>query len=211
MCAFIHYYVCGCIGETAIKTGEEIRKASGGTILIDEAYELTPPDASRDFGQEAVEEVMKSISGDAATAIFDDRPAFIFAGYREDMERFLNSNKGLQRRITDFFLFENYSSAQLIDILFLMANKEKFTFEIAKVEAVAVLSHHISIETMARHNAGIAIKVLSECKSLCNKRVAALLSGKAAKEAIKKEIQLLRKDEFTTACESVKSKLAMMQ
>ena len=48
-------------GETTIKTCEEINKARGGTMLIDEAYQLVPPDSTKDFGPEAVDAIMQTI------------------------------------------------------------------------------------------------------------------------------------------------------
>jgi len=76
-----------------------INVARGATLLVDEAYQLIPRDGSgRDFGYEAVETLMGCIEGSESTE--DDRPCLIFAGYPEDMKRFINSNSGLRRRVT---------------------------------------------------------------------------------------------------------------
>ena len=37
-------------------------------------------------------------------------PVFIFAGYSENMEEFLDTNIGLRRRIKLKFMFQDYSS-----------------------------------------------------------------------------------------------------
>jgi len=59
-----------------MKTSSEIDKARGGTLLIDEAYQLMPPESPRDFGLEALETIMASIEGEQET--LTDRPAYIF-------------------------------------------------------------------------------------------------------------------------------------
>jgi len=48
---------------------------------------------------------MGTMEGGEST--IDDRPEFIFAGFPLEMKRFLNSNRGLHRRVTDFFIIEN--------------------------------------------------------------------------------------------------------
>ena len=50
-----------------------INGARGATLLIDEAYQLSPPDSARDFGREAVEAMMGTVEGSEMTE--DNRPA----------------------------------------------------------------------------------------------------------------------------------------
>jgi len=58
-------------------------------LFVDEAYRLTPIQSGRDFGPEAVDEIMKDLS--------EGDPVVMLAGYPDDMDRFLESNAGLQR------------------------------------------------------------------------------------------------------------------
>ena len=76
-CINEYYYLCA--GETASKTNDVIDSARGGTLLIDEAYQLMPVDSPRDVGIEAIETIMGTIEGYAN--ITSDMPAYIFAGY----------------------------------------------------------------------------------------------------------------------------------
>lgn len=94
-------------GATAEKTNLEIYKTRDSTMLIDEAYQLTPVDSGCDFDPEAIETILGTIEGEMY--ISDNRPAYIFAGYPDDMSRFLNVNPCLKRRLTDFFVFNDYS------------------------------------------------------------------------------------------------------
>ena len=43
------------VGHTAPKTREQLQKAQGGILFIDEAHHLYKPDNERDYGSEAVE------------------------------------------------------------------------------------------------------------------------------------------------------------
>ena len=43
------------VGHTAPKTKEQLQKARGGILFIDEAYQLYKPDNERDYGAEAIE------------------------------------------------------------------------------------------------------------------------------------------------------------
>ena len=102
--------VASYVGQTAEKTKAQIDKAIGGTLFIDEAYALVKKDSSNDFGNEAVDVLIKRME--------DDRSKFIViaAGYTEEMNRFLDSNPGLRSRFTKTFVFEDYNPDQLIHI-----------------------------------------------------------------------------------------------
>ena len=112
--------VAGFVGQTAIKTTEVIKSALGGVLFIDEAYALTPGDASNDFGREAVETLLKAME--------DNRNDFIVivAGYDELMERFVSSNPGLASRFNRYFFFEDYAGEELSLIFTSMCEKNEY-------------------------------------------------------------------------------------
>jgi hypothetical protein len=60
-------------GGTADKTLQVINSAHGCTMLLDEAYQLMPLDASRDFGGEAIDTLMGTIEGVRTQRIVDRR------------------------------------------------------------------------------------------------------------------------------------------
>jgi SpoVK/Ycf46/Vps4 family AAA+-type ATPase len=102
--------IAGYIGQTAPKTKEEIKKAKGGILFIDEAYALHREGSEKDFGEEAIEVLMKEMSdGDGDIAI-------IAAGYPDEMNLFLNSNPGLKSRFSTYFHFPDYTPKELLEI-----------------------------------------------------------------------------------------------
>ncbi|MCB0502029.1 MAG: AAA family ATPase, partial [Bacteroidetes bacterium] len=82
--------VAGYIGQTAIRVDEVVNSAIDGVLFIDEAYALSRGDNGRDFGNEAVETLLKRME--------DHRKdlAVIVAGYPNEMEDFISSNPGLK-------------------------------------------------------------------------------------------------------------------
>jgi len=108
------------IGETAIKTDELISKARGGVLFIDEAYALTPKDSPRDTGAEAIATLLKRMED------YRDDFVVIAAGYQSEMERFVQSNPGLQSRFSTYFTFRNYSPEELWKIFVCMAGENQY-------------------------------------------------------------------------------------
>jgi len=102
--------VAGYVGQTALKVKEIVSQALGGVLFIDEAYALNGEGRGNDFGQEAVETLLKLME--------DHRHDFvvIVAGYTEKMEEFISSNPGLRSRFTKFLYFEDYTPEQLVEI-----------------------------------------------------------------------------------------------
>ena len=112
--------VGGYVGQTAIKTKEVIDSAMGGILFIDEAYSLTHGKGENDFGQEAVDTILKAME--------DHRDDFIVivAGYTELMKEFVGSNPGLKSRFNQYISFEDYKPNELKAIFYLLC-KNKYT------------------------------------------------------------------------------------
>ncbi len=112
--------VVGYIGQTAVKTQEVIDSALGGILFIDEAYTLTSGKGDNDFGQEAVDTLLKAME--------DHRDDFIVivAGYPDLMEEFLSSNPGLRSRFNKFIYFDDYNGDELMSIFESMCAKQDY-------------------------------------------------------------------------------------
>jgi probable Rubsico expression protein CbbX len=83
------------IGHTAPKTKEVLKQAMGGVLFIDEAYYLYKPDNERDYGSEAIEILLQVMENQREDLVV------IFAGYRDRMNGFYQSNPGLSSRVTN--------------------------------------------------------------------------------------------------------------
>lgn len=113
--------VAGYVGQTALKTQEQIQSALGGVLFIDEAYALASK--TDDFGQEAIDTILKAMEDHRDDLIV------IVAGYTEPMERFINSNPGLKSRFNKYIEFPDYTTDELIRIFDLNCKKYDYIIE----------------------------------------------------------------------------------
>ena len=129
--------VAGYVGQTAIKTKEVIEKAKGGVLFVDEAYALTNRGGENDFGQEAVDTLLKYMEDERDDLIV------IVAGYTELMKRFVMSNPGLKSRFNKYIEFPDYSIDELEAIFYMNCSRYDY-----KVDEEA--KPHIRAQIVAR-------------------------------------------------------------
>jgi len=103
--------VGGYVGQTAIKTQEVINESLGGILFIDEAYSLTNSSSDVDFGNEAIETLLKAMEDNRDDLII------IVAGYPEEMSCFINSNPGVKSRFSKYINFPDYDEVELVMII----------------------------------------------------------------------------------------------
>jgi probable Rubsico expression protein CbbX len=108
------------IGHTAPKTKEVLKRAMGGVLFIDEAYYLYKPDNERDYGSEAIEILLQVMENQRDDLII------IFAGYKERMDGFYESNPGLSSRVANHVDFPDYSSEELLCIAKMMLAEQQY-------------------------------------------------------------------------------------
>lgn len=111
------------IGHTEKNTKRIVEQAIGGVLFVDEAYQLMPKDkSSNDFGIQAIETLITELENNRGKFIA------IFAGYEDDMERFLTSNEGLQSRIPYKIHFDDYSPKEIAEIVVLSLTNDQWKF-----------------------------------------------------------------------------------
>ena len=110
------------MGQTALKTDTVIQQALDGVLFIDEAYSLVPEGGNgSDYGQEAIATLLKRMED------YRDRLVVIIAGYKDEMQRFIDSNPGLQSRFNRYIDFPDYSGKELTEIFKMYMKKNQYS------------------------------------------------------------------------------------
>lgn len=122
--------VAGYVGQTAAKVNNLIESALDGVLFIDEAYALKSQGGGNDFGQEAIDILLKRMED------YRDRLVVIVAGYADEMSRFINSNPGLQSRFNKYFYFDDYKPQELLSIFEEICQKNHFNLNEASREVL---------------------------------------------------------------------------
>lgn len=117
------------IGHTAQKTREQVKKALGGVLFIDEAYSLARG-GEKDFGKEAIDALVKAMEDNK------DNLILILAGYRHEMEWFLQTNPGLRSRFPIHIDFPDYNLDELLAIAESMLEKREYVLGAEAREAL---------------------------------------------------------------------------
>lgn len=177
--------VRGYIGQTAARTQEVIETAMGGVLFIDEAYTLTVNKGEGDFGQEAVDTLLKAME-DAR-----DELVVIVAGYTDLMEEFLASNPGLRSRFNNFILFEDYTADELMEILKSMVKAQEYVLsDAAEQRARALLTERVTSKPENFANARDVRNMLE--KAIANHAMRVV----AVKDADKKILATIEAEDF---------------
>lgn len=132
------------IGDTEENTKNALKQAHGNILFIDEAYTLVgDPDDKKDYGPKVLECLLEELSKEQTDMII------ILAGYPDEMEKMLDSNKGLKSRFPYTFHFEDYTEDELVEIAIRTAEQDGYTFSNEALARVRTLIHR-EIEHAAR-------------------------------------------------------------
>ena len=97
------------LGHTAVQTQERITEATGGILLIDEAYSLGNPEGRDSFAKECIDTLNQALSEKKKDFIC------IIAGYKDALDSsFFAYNEGLRRRFPFRYDIAKYSTANII-------------------------------------------------------------------------------------------------
>jgi type VII secretion ATPase EccA len=144
------------IGETEAKTNAIIDSALDGVLFLDEAYALVATGAKNDFGLVAIDTLLARMENDR------DRLVVIIAGYRADLDKFLDTNEGLRSRFTRNIDFPSYAPSELVEIATKMAEQRDSVFERAALDHMEALFTNLASEStpdangISRRNLDIA-------------------------------------------------------
>ncbi len=142
------------IGHTAQKTREQIRRALGGILFIDEAYSLARG-GEKDFGKEAIDAMVKAMED------YKEQLILILAGYRDEMDQFLETNPGLRSRFPIVLEFDDYRIEELLSIAELMLKKRQYKLSTeARNKLTRMLMEHYEFEPRNFGNARLVRNII---------------------------------------------------
>lgn len=110
------------VGQTAPQVKEVFRRAKGSVLFIDEAYSLLD-DKKGLYGDEAINTIVQEMENAR------DDTIVIFAGYKNEMEEFVERNLGLSSRIAFHVDFDDYSEDELLAITKLLARQNSIIID----------------------------------------------------------------------------------
>ena len=102
--------------QTCIKLIDNLLKAGGGAVFIDEAYQLVS--ATSTTGRQVLDYLLAEVEN------LTGKVVFILAGYNKPMEDFFAHNEGLPSRFPNKILFEDYEDDELRHIFEYQLNKK---------------------------------------------------------------------------------------
>ncbi len=179
------------IGHTAQKTRDQIKKALGGILFIDEAYSLASG-GEKDFGKESISTLIKAMED------YRDRFIVILAGYREEMARFVQSNPGIRSRFPIHIEFPDYTVEELMLIADLMLKKRDYRLDIAaRARLEAVLSRYLGTRSQHSGNARLVRNLIERAI----RRQALRLVER--KQLTREELMLIRREDIEDSNEAV--------
>ena len=115
-------YIGQYVGQTAAKIDDmfrEMAEKGGGVIFFDEIYTIAENDATA-FDKEAMTCILQNMENHRQNIYC------IFAGYEDEMARFVNGNPGLRSRISDTIRFEEYDDETLCLIFYSMLRSQNY-------------------------------------------------------------------------------------
>lgn len=149
--------VAGYLGQTALKVKEVVASALGGVLFIDEAYALFQEGGQDSYGQEAIDTLVKAMEDHRENLVV------IVAGYPEKMARFVNANPGLKSRFNKFFLFEDYTPDQMLEIFELFCRRAAFQMNRSALELVKSLFDELYAERAEGFGNARDVRNVFEC------------------------------------------------
>lgn len=120
------------VGWTAQTVQSKFKAAIGGVLFIDEAYSLVD-DRSGSFGDEAINTIVQEMENHREDVVV------IFAGYPDQMEKFLQKNPGLRSRIAFHVPFEDYDADELCKIAALIGKNKGISLENAALQKLGTI------------------------------------------------------------------------
>ena len=184
--------VAGYVGQSARKTQEVVEKALGGVLFIDEAYALTYHKEHSDFGQEAVDTLLKAMEDHRDDLIV------IVAGYDGLMDEFISSNPGLESRFNRFLHFEDYSMEEMIAIFRMRCKQGGYELAENATDEVQAFIEHQNVDPITFGNARGVRNLFEQVLVTQANRLA------SAENVTREDLMLITEEDVLRATEAAK-------
>ena len=99
-----------------------LEKAKDGVLMIDEAYSLYGEN-EKDPGRNVLQQMMTTLADESKRNM-----AVVLCGYKEPMQKMLDSNPGLESRFPNRFEFKDFTLSQLLEITQLRVKEYGYSF-----------------------------------------------------------------------------------
>ena len=146
-----------------------LNRAKGGILLIDEAYNLYVENDDKDPGRRILEYLL--------TALADENNRdwmLILAGYPKEMKTMLESNPGIESRVSEIFEFEDLNVEELLQVAELYCDDNKYELsEEARERLRAVITRDVAAKDKNFGNGRYVNKLM---ETAINTRMASRLS-----------------------------------
>ncbi|NLW38254.1 MAG: AAA family ATPase [Peptococcaceae bacterium] len=172
------------IGHTAQKTREQIKKALGGILFIDEAYSLARG-GEKDFGKEAIDALVKGMEDHR------DNLILILAGYQEEMDWFVEINPGMRSRFPVHISFPDYTTGELLTIAESMLKQKQYVLSNGAREE---LRYAIEKEHKRHEHSGNARLVRNMIERAIRRQAVRLLEQKG--ELSREDLMLITREDI---------------
>lgn len=120
---------------------ENVLKSGGGTIFVDEAYQLTTEHNTA--GNQVLDFMLAEMENNIGTIVF------ILAGYNKQMEKFFEHNPGLTSRVPYRLQFADYTRSELLSMLEQQI-KKKYAGEMKVEDGIKGLYSRIAVDRLSR-------------------------------------------------------------
>jgi DNA polymerase III delta prime subunit len=105
------------VGQTGPKAQQQLDKALGRVLFVDEAYRL----AEGNFAKEAMDEIVDAVTKDR----YFKKLVIILAGYETDINRLMSVNAGLTSRFPEVIDFRPLTAEECVALMLLLLRKQK--------------------------------------------------------------------------------------
>ena len=161
------------VNESSKNMNDAVNEAMGGVLFLDEAYGIEPMDeagkSTSSEGRDAIKLLMTRMEEDAGKFVV------VCAGYRKEMETFMNSNPGLRSRFSHTIHIDDYTADELLEIYERTAKARKYNFSLADDEvrrkALNMFRNMVAMKDEKFGNAREVVKKVAETKTNINNRL----------------------------------------